>query len=55
MSGIIQESNVNVTQELTGRIFNIQKYSIYDGEGIRTLIFLKAVISAARGVPIRKD
>lgn len=29
------------SQELTGRIFNIQKYSIYDGEGIRTLIFFK--------------
>ncbi|BDH47239.1 choline trimethylamine-lyase activating enzyme [Salmonella enterica subsp. enterica serovar Choleraesuis] len=28
-------------RELTGRIFNIQKYSIYDGEGIRTLIFFK--------------
>lgn len=27
--------------ELKGRIFNIQKYSIYDGEGIRTLIFFK--------------
>jgi len=27
--------------ELTGRIFNIQKYSIYDGDGIRTLIFFK--------------
>ena len=27
--------------ELTGRIFNIQKYSIYDGDGIRTLVFLK--------------
>ena len=28
-------------QELTGRIFNIQKYSIYDGDGIRTLVFFK--------------
>nr|WP_312078902.1 choline TMA-lyase-activating enzyme [Leclercia sp.] len=27
--------------ELTGRIFNIQKYSIYDGDGIRTLVFFK--------------
>lgn len=27
--------------EIKGRIFNIQKYSIYDGDGIRTLIFLK--------------
>ena len=30
----------------TGRIFNIQKYSIHDGHGIRTLIFLK-------GCPLR--
>ncbi len=28
-------------KELTGRIFNIQKYSIYDGDGIRTLVFFK--------------
>ncbi len=27
--------------ETRGRIFNIQKYSIYDGDGIRTLVFLK--------------
>lgn len=27
--------------EIRGRIFNIQKYSIYDGDGIRTLVFLK--------------
>lgn len=32
---------MNQISELKGRIFNIQKYSIYDGEGIRTLIFLK--------------
>ena len=25
--------------EIRGRIFNIQKYSIYDGDGIRTLVF----------------
>ncbi|MBA5205636.1 choline TMA-lyase-activating enzyme [Pectobacterium aroidearum] len=28
-------------QKTTGRLFNIQKYSIYDGEGVRTLIFMK--------------
>lgn len=27
--------------EKKGRIFNIQRYSIYDGEGIRTLVFFK--------------
>jgi pyruvate-formate lyase-activating enzyme len=41
-------------QELTGRIFNIQKYSIYDGDGIRTLVFLRAATFAARGAPTRK-
>ena len=25
----------------TGRIFDIQKYSIHDGPGIRTIVFLK--------------
>lgn len=29
------------TAEIRGRIFTIQKYSIYDGDGIRTLVFLK--------------
>ncbi|KLV04330.1 choline TMA-lyase-activating enzyme [Photobacterium ganghwense] len=38
MTGTAQVSNGS---ELKGRIFNIQKYSIYDGDGIRTLIFFK--------------
>ena len=29
------------TLETTGRIFNIQRYSIHDGPGIRTIVFLK--------------
>ena len=33
--------NVIDKMEPTGRIFNVQKYSIYDGDGIRTLVFLK--------------
>lgn len=33
-------------KERKGRIFNIQKYSIHDGQGIRTLVFLK-------GCPLR--
>ncbi|MCG3884846.1 choline TMA-lyase-activating enzyme [Photobacterium leiognathi] len=37
MSGV----TTNNAEEMKGRIFNIQKYSIYDGEGIRTLIFFK--------------
>ncbi len=33
-------------RESTGRIFNIQRYSLHDGAGIRTLVFLK-------GCPLR--
>ena len=36
-----------------GMVFNIQKFSIHDGPGIRTTVFLKAVRFAAAGVPIR--
>jgi len=28
-------------KKMTGRIFNIQKYSIHDGNGVRTLVFFK--------------
>ncbi|MFH4621302.1 choline TMA-lyase-activating enzyme [Vibrio furnissii] len=38
MTGRVQG---NQDAEMKGRIFNIQKYSIYDGDGIRTLIFFK--------------
>ena len=34
-----EEASVIANNELTYRIFNIQKYSIYDGDGIRTLVF----------------
>jgi len=37
---------VNTLDELKGLIFNIQKFSIHDGHGIRTLIFMK-------GCPLR--
>ncbi len=30
-----------MTEQLTGRIFNIQRYSLHDGSGIRTLVFFK--------------
>lgn len=31
-------------RETSGRIFNIQRYSIHDGTGIRTIIFLKGCV-----------
>jgi pyruvate formate lyase activating enzyme len=37
--GSIEASNVADTR--TGRVFNIQRYSLHDGPGIRTLVFLK--------------
>ena len=28
-------------KDVSGRIFNIQKFSVHDGPGIRTIVFLK--------------
>lgn len=28
-------------RKATGTVFNIQKYSVHDGPGIRTIVFLK--------------
>ena len=28
-------------RQQTGIVFNVQKFSVHDGEGIRTLVFLK--------------
>ena len=30
--------------KVTGRIFDIQRYSIHDGPGIRTIVFLKGCV-----------
>ena len=30
-----------MTDKITGRVFNIQRYSLHDGSGIRTLVFFK--------------
>lgn len=33
-------SPIGVQQDLSGRIFDIQSYSVHDGPGCRTLVFL---------------
>ena len=37
---------MKANREITGTVFNIQKYSVNDGPGIRTVVFLK-------GCPLR--
>ncbi len=44
---------VETRRDDVARIFNIQRYSLNDGEGIRTVVFLKAVRIFAHGVLIR--
>ena len=44
------KSNKEVSK---GVVFNIQKYSIHDGPGIRTTVFLKGILSGATGVRIQ--
>ena len=39
-------SPIGVQQDLSGRIFDIQSYSVHDGPGCRTLVFLS-------GCPLR--
>lgn len=34
--------------QTTGRIFDIQRYSIHDGDGIRTIVFLKGCVLRCR-------
>lgn len=34
--------------QITGRIFDIQRYSIHDGPGIRTIVFLKGCVLRCR-------
>lgn len=41
-----------VEYETEGVIFNIQRYSLHDGPGIRTITFLKAARCPANGVVI---
>ena len=35
-------------RQTKGRIFNIQKFSIHDGPGIRTIVFLKGCLLRCR-------
>ena len=35
-------------QKTTGRIFDIQRYSLHDGRGIRTIVFLKGCVLRCR-------
>jgi len=42
----VKEDSTKVAAEIRGRVFNIQRYSLHDGPGIRTVVFLK-------GCPLR--
>ena len=44
-----------MNQEKKAIIFDIRRFSVHDGDGIRTNIFLRAVRCVASGVRIRKD
>ncbi len=35
-------------REIKGRIFDIQRYSVHDGPGIRTIVFLKGCVLRCR-------
>lgn len=35
--------------QVKGRIFDIQRFSVHDGPGVRTIVFLKAARCAANG------
>lgn len=39
---------MNERTNITGRIFDIQRYSIHDGPGIRTIVFLKGCVLRCR-------
>ena len=43
-----------MSQSAVGTIFNVQRFSLHDGPGMRDLIFLKGCPgSGASGAPIR--
>lgn len=39
---------INSIEQVTGRIFDIQKFSVHDGPGIRTIVFLKGCMLRCR-------
>ena len=41
-------------EQLTGNVFNIQRYTIHDGPGLRTELFLKAAHFDVSGAAILK-
>ncbi len=45
-SGIQEQPSGDHAERVSGRVFNIQRYSLHDGPGIRTTVFLK-------GCPLR--
>lgn len=42
-----------MSQSAVGTIFNVQRFSLHDGPGMRDLIFLKAARSGVSGAPTR--
>ena len=36
--------------DTTGRIFDVQRYSIHDGPGIRTIVFLKGCVLSGAAI-----
>ena len=44
----IKQRDVEALLQTKGRIFDIQRYSIHDGKGIRTIVFLKGCVLRCR-------
>lgn len=44
----IKERDMEALLQTKGRIFDIQRYSIHDGKGIRTIVFLKGCVLRCR-------
>ncbi len=46
--------NIYEGMDMKGTVLRLEKSSIFDGDGLRTVVFLKAVPSDAAGVPHRR-